>query len=303
MEIPRTLVCIRPPERARPQKHPGSLTWGITRFALVGILCLVASGRNSFGLQGGTAHPLAKQDALRNIPLARLEPAAQEKVLGVLNETTFYRRLPTCVFRCDPELYLFLVRHPDVIVALWRLMGVTKIEMEELAPGRFSFADGEGTRGTAEYLYSSHDVQLIYTDAIYDWPLFNRNVRSRGVILLKSGYVLETDGNYYVTARLDVFLNTDRTAWEALTKTLHPLVGRIADANFANTAQFVAMLHQTARENPEVAGRLAERLRGIRPEVRQEFAHHIAKISEKTLTSEDQPTSIVAERGTPGTRK
>jgi len=304
MEKPQAAIPGVPQHRNRLEKNVGcSLTWRILRLILLGVFCLMEASRTGFALQAGTASPLAKQDALRSIPLNKLEPAAREKVLSVLNEATFFRRLPTCVFQCDPELYLFLVRHPDVIVAIWRVMGVTKIAMEELGPGRFSFADGEGTQGTAEYLYSSHDIQVIYTDAIYEGPLFNRTVRSRGVIVLRSGYVLETNGHYYITARLDVFLNTDRGAWETLTKTLHPLVGRIADANFSNTAQFVAMLYQTAWENPQTVQRLPERLAGIRPEVRQEFASHLAKIGEKANTPGDRPASVIAERPSPPSRK
>ena len=302
MESPISTWVQRQGKGNLPNNNQGQSS-RVVRFVLLAGLLVVGVAGTNFAFQWGTAHPAAKEDALRSIPLSKLEPAAREKVLRVLNEATFFRRLPTCVFQCDPELYLFLVRHPDVIVGIWRLMGVTKIEMEELRPGRFSFSDGEGTQGTAEYLYSSHDIQVIYTDAIYEGPLFNRTVRSRGVIVLRSGYVLETNGHYYITARLDVFLNTDRGAWETLTKTLHPLVGRIADANFSNTAQFVAMLYQTAWENPQSVQRLPERLAGIRPEVRQEFASHLAKIREKASTSGDRPAPVIAERSNPSSRK
>ena len=51
-------------------------------------------------------------------------------------------------------------------------------------------------------------------------------------LVLKTGYVRETDGRYYVTSRLDTFLSVERGGVELLTKTLHPLVGNIADNNF-----------------------------------------------------------------------
>jgi hypothetical protein len=257
---------------------------------------VVVAYRPVWAIQAGTTHPAARQDALKTIPLDKLQPPAREKVLSVLNDTCFFRRLPICVFRCDPELYLFLVKHPDVIVGIWRLMGLTEMEMERLSPERLRFHDGQGTRGTIEYLYASHDTHVIFTDAAYEGPLLARPVRSRGVIVLRSGYVLETDGQYYVTSRLDLFLSVDRATWEAITKTLHPLVGKIADANFSQTAQFVSMLYQMACENPETMRRLPTRLTGIQQPVREEFSLLLTKIEKRTKTQNMDTAPTVAEK-------
>ncbi len=62
------------------------------------------------------------------------------------------------------------------------------------------------------------------------------------VLALKTGYVRETNGRYYVTSRLDCFLMIEPAGAELLTKTVSPLLGQTADSNFLLTAGFVASL-------------------------------------------------------------
>ncbi|MCS7237261.1 MAG: hypothetical protein NZ899_03220 [Thermoguttaceae bacterium] len=276
-----------------------------TRALLVWVLVtalgpLEAAG---FAAQGGSGSSASRQDALKAIPLDKLSEVNRQKVLSVVQDTSFFRRLPICIIRCDPELYLFVVRHPDVIVAIWQAMGITEIQLEEISPGKFRYRDSEGTRGVVEYIYSTHDTELIYAETVYEGPLLNRTVHSRAVILLKSGYTLETDGHYYITCRLDAFVSVDKAAWEVLTKTLHPLVGRIADTNFAQTAQFVAMLHETAAQKPDGMQRLAARLKGVQPPVREEFARLLAQVAERSSSTRQGPRETVAERPGPQVRK
>ncbi len=254
------------------------------------------AGRRAFAFQLRLGSSSTRQEALQSIPLEKLDPAGRQKVLNVVQESCFFRRLPIAVIRCDPELYLFVVQHPDVIVGIWQQMGITQIELEQIGPSRFRYADVDGTRGVIEYLYSSHDVQIIFSEATYEGPLFNRIVRSQAVIVLKSGYVLETNGQYYVTSRLDAFVSVDKAAWEALTKTFHPLIGRIADANFMQTVQFVGLLHETACQNPDGMQRLAAKLQTVKPHVRAEFAAVLAKVAERSRQLESSNGPVVADR-------
>jgi len=60
----------------------------------------------------------AQQSALGSIPIEKLDPAARSKVAAVLANVTVFRRLPIRVVDCDPNLYLFLIRHPDVVVGI-----------------------------------------------------------------------------------------------------------------------------------------------------------------------------------------
>ena len=48
---------------------------------------------------------------------------------SVLSNVSVFRRLPTKVMDCDPDMYLFLVRHPDVVVDIWELMKLSRMQL------------------------------------------------------------------------------------------------------------------------------------------------------------------------------
>ena len=228
-----------------------------------------------------TTSRAACEDAQRSIPFDGLDPEARAKVASVLQDVSFFRRMPIRVTRCDPELYLFLVQHPDVIVNIWQVVGLTKVTMHQTGPATFWMTDPVGTTGSVEYLYSDHDTQVIYTEGSYDGALFTRPVKGRGLLIVQSGYVREPDGRYYVTSRLDAFMRVEHLGLEILTKTFQPLVGRVADINFSYTADFLGNLSRTAEQNGGGMQHLAGKLTQVQPHVRRQFAQVAQRVAEK----------------------
>lgn len=245
----------------------------------------------------------ARQSAVQSIPLDKLDPAARAKVSSVLADVTMFRRLPIRVIQSDPDLYLFLVRHPDVIVNIWEVLGISQVTMQQIGPAAFRMTEDGGFQGTVEYLYQNHDTHLIYIDGDSEGPLFTNRVQGRGLLILKTGYVREPDGRYYITNRLDALIRVEPGGAELLAKTFQPLVGKVADVNFTQTAGFLGSLSLTAKMNPRGMQRLAERLSRVQPEVRRQFAQLSQGVALKAANlpnrhAADQPR--VATRPGPG---
>jgi hypothetical protein len=189
-------------------------------------------------------------------------------------------------------MYLFLVEHPDVVVNIWQVLGVSRLSLNEIAPDTFQIAEEGGAQGTMKLLYSSHDTHVFYAEGQCEGPFSARPIRGRVVAVLKSGYVRETNGRYYITCRLDAFLHVDRVAVEFLTKTLQPLVGRVADLNFAQTASFIGSLSRTTEKNPDGMLRLAAKLTQVQPPTRDRFVQLAQQVSQKAAeSSHDQPAT------------
>jgi hypothetical protein len=240
----------------------------------------------------------ARQDALQSIPLDRLDPQSRAKVSSVLSEAGIFRRMPIRVTQCDPELYLFLVRHPDVVVNIWEVLGITQLKLRQVGPDTFQVADGAGTLSTIQFLYRTPEVHLIYAEGRYDGPLFTKQVRGRGLLLLRTGYVREPDGRYYITNRLDTFLHLKPGGAELLTKTFQPLVGQMADNNFIQTAGFLGSLSRTAEVNRRGVERLAGKLNHVQPGVRRELAEITLRVAQKAadLSARTPQPPLVANR-------
>ncbi len=251
----------------------------------------------------GTSSRAGREDAIASIPFEKLSPEAQALVSSVLSNVTMFRRLPVRVIQCDPDLYLFLVQRPDVTVAIWEILGVSKLSMEQAGPGTFRLADEAGTKATVTFLYSKYDTHLIYCDGVTEGPLLGKPVRSRTLLLLKSGYVREVDGRFYITCRMDVFIQMDDVGAELLTKTLQPMVNNAADTNFTQTAAFFSRLSRTAEANPQGVQRLAGRLTKVPPEVRDQLAGLAVQVAQRALAQKtplgDEPSPMAEQPRTP----
>jgi hypothetical protein len=213
----------------------------------------------------------ARESATQSIPLDKLTADGRAKVSWVLANTSVFRRLPLRIVQCDPDLYLFLVHHPDVVVNVWEVLGVSCLTLQQTGPNTYKVADEIGTTGIVQFLYRSQETNVVYVDGTYKGTMFNQQIRGRGVMILKSGCVREGDGRYYVTSRLDAFMNIEPGGVEFLTQTFQPIVGKIADNNFAQTAGFLGSLSRTAEVNATGMQRLAKKLVKVQPEVRQRF--------------------------------
>jgi hypothetical protein len=214
----------------------------------------------------------AQQEALRSMPLNKLNEEAQRKVMSVLERPSIYRRMPTKSVDCDPEMFLFLIRNPEVIVNIWELMGISQMVAERTGPYAWKGNDGQGTESQIELVYGTDEMHLLYGEGFYEGPLLKRKVSGRCVLLLRSGYGLGADARAQVSNRLDMFLAIDNIGAELIAKTLQPLVGSTADANFTESAKFISKLSQTAEANPDGMPRLAHKLNRCDATVKQGFA-------------------------------
>jgi hypothetical protein len=70
---------------------------------------------------------------------------------------------------------------------------------------------------------------------------------------------------------MDIFLQIDNAADQLLVKTLSYFFMKTADANFAETTQFIDQIDKIVRNNPAGMARLAGRLIHVQPAIRQQF--------------------------------
>lgn len=239
-----------------------------------------------------TSSVAARKDALAAIPRDKLTPDQIEKIRSVVNKPSVYRRMPTQVIRCDPDLYLFVMDHPEVVANIWQLLGIEDVVLEPNGDGTYLADDGAGTKGKGEFLYRSFDTHLVYAEGRYDGPMFSRPVEGACLVLLKSGYNREPDGHYYITVRLDMFVRLDHAGLDFLAKTFQPLVVKVADYNFVSTTNFLQSLSRTAEVNPPGMRRLAENLVHLDPAVRAEFITTTALVAERSAKLGERRASL-----------
>lgn len=223
-----------------------------------------------------TSHASAEKEARAAVPWDQLSPADKKRVERVVDHAALYRRLPTRVVPCDPEVFDFLVRRPEVVTSVWNLMSISKLTVERESENIFQAEDHVGGQGRFEVLHSHRDtdargVTIAIVDGLYHQKPMPRPIRAQCVLLLRSGSTIETNGKPYITARLDAFVKFDRVAADLVARGLQPLIAQTADHNFVETMKFVATFSRTAERNPAGMRRLAVRLTDIDAQSRAEM--------------------------------
>src|SRR5471032_249404 len=96
---------------------------------VAGLLCCAGSSLAANPNQATSSRP-AREDAIRSVPLDKLDESIRAQVSATISNASIYRRMPIQVIDCDPDLYLFLVRHPEVIVGIWDVMKISNVSLE-----------------------------------------------------------------------------------------------------------------------------------------------------------------------------
>jgi hypothetical protein len=241
-------------------------------FALV-LLAVFFSGSPSMATVASkaTTSREAREAAVQAIPFDQLTEETRQKLTSVTSSASMYRRMPVKVIDCNPDLYVFLVRYPEVVVNIWQLMGISKVTAQRTGDFTLTTSDGGGTTSQIELVYGTRDKHLFYATAVYDGPLTRRPVNVRCVLLLQSGYLNSQQGRSYVASQLDVFVKFDHLGADIAARTLHPWLGKTADYNFTESVGFLQQISHAAETNTYGVRRLAARLTSVEAEVRQYF--------------------------------
>lgn len=244
-----------------------------------------------------TSSSEARNEAIRAIPYKRLAPEHRRHIREILNDTSVYRRLPTVTVDCYPPLFTFMAENPEVLVQVWRQLGISNVDLVRTGENTFRLTDSMGTVGQLTIVDRQCDQHaqnriVMLAQGSYDGKPFKSPVRADCLLLLRSGSVEETNGRQYVAARLDTFIRIDRASLELFAKVVHPLVGKMADRNFTDTIHFVGNMSQASAARPATIERLANSL----PHVSAERKSRLVRIAQACAEQESVTTDTSLAR-------
>lgn len=229
--------------------------------ALLALLIMAAPLRAGDSSEASTSEQ-SQADARRSVPMAKIDPQFRPAVSAILAEPTIFRRMPTSVVDCRPELFTFLAQNPEVMVEMWRHLGVSQVTLTRVDERTCKISDGAGTTGTIIVVEQTCEEGaqnriVMLADGSFEGKPFAQPISAQCVLILTSGSKEETNGRRYVAARLDAFIKLDRKSMALVAKAVHPFVGQTADRNFADTLLFVSNLSYTAEKRPEAIEQVA----------------------------------------------
>ncbi len=240
----------------------------------------------------------ARREAIASIPWQQLDEQAAADVRYVVENAGLFRRLPAQSIECSPAFFNFLIEHPDVVVNIWRVLKLSDVRLTRVGDGQFSADDCSGTKGELRIVYRDGNLHVVYGEGRYEGPLLARPVRGRCVLVVSTEHAVQADGRPLATCRVDAFLHLENVGVDVLARTFQPLLGRTADHNLRETAQFVGMLYQAAEFNQEGVQQVAESLTDVAEEDRRRFAELAEEVAIRAalLASEEAAAQRAARR-------
>ncbi len=263
----------------------GGWPWLATTLSLFAALLAQEANANTAAIQ---------QQAERELLSRPLTQRGRAKVREVVRDACFFRRPATDRIQCDPDFYRFVLNCPDVVVDIWRILGVSDIRLRQIGPDQYYADDGSGTTTRLEYLHRGPDSHIVLAEGSYTGPLSLRTIRGTAVLHLQTSYSTGRDGKTLVTHRLDVFVQLQNLGAELLVRGMGGQLGTMTDKNFREVSAFLQSLCGRIESDPDWTSNLTNQLTGVRDETRVQFAHLTtalyAKGSELGM-SEDPPAA------------
>lgn len=246
-------------------------------------------------IKSGSSSVAVRKQALAELPLDRLSGDARNKADSLLKNLGMFRRLPTLSFEVDPEVYDYFLRNPDVAVATWRAMDISKFNLQEVGPNRYQADAGDGSIGQVELFYHTTEDTLIHCDGAFKSPLLPKPIVARSLMRLQTTFAREPDGRMIGTHSGDVFVEFPSQAIETLAKVISPVSHSIADRNFKQMTLFAHLMSQAMARHPGWIESIGNKLVGIDPQRRHEFL----KVSARSHAVARQRLNANARTNTP----
>jgi hypothetical protein len=222
-------------------------------------------------VKAGVSTNSMRKQAISELPLSELNSDSVAKVNGIVNNMSMFRRLPTLSFEVDPDVYNYLLRHPDVTVATWRAMEISKFQLNQIQPNCYDADAGDGSIGRIEVLRQTPTETLIHCDGAFKSPLLPRPIIARALMRLNTTFTKEGDGRVIGTHSGDVFVEFPSQAVETVARVISPVSHSIADRNFKQISLYAHLMTQAMARHPGWIEMIGNKLDGVSAQDRQQF--------------------------------
>ena len=260
-DTPSALVYADAQRMAKPEKTPSSVS--------VDQLAKASTSQES------------ASEVVSQVPWNAISPQARQKAEQIIASYTFYRRLPMTGGYCNPEIYDFLVCHPEVVVGTWEAGGFKQLSLTNHGSGRFTIKDTSGTRGEIEIVYHDNKMLAFLCNGVYEGQLSPRPIQGDIFCVMQYRFTEDTaNGNKPIAVtRLDTFVKMSSASADLVGKAFAPMVGKIADANFVKTVDSVNQISELMERNPKVLAEMVQEVPSISAETKEELLGYIERVT------------------------
>lgn len=205
------------------------------------------------------------------LPLAQVPPQHRESVSEVIREHTLHRKGKPETFPSNPRLYMTLLNDPVLTLGLWKDLGPTPAQLQQVGPNSYTGSDGAGANATWEYLVRTPRLHAMLCSLDYSGPRGNSRLNGRILLIVRSGFFREVNGEFWVQHDVEAYVKVDSRGWKAVAATARPIIEKILEDQLQEAGLFVSIMGRLVEMYPDWAVSVAAREPGLRPEARESF--------------------------------
>ncbi|HTU91969.1 MAG TPA: hypothetical protein VMF69_17940 [Gemmataceae bacterium] len=205
---------------------------------------------------------IAQQDFFAApVPLDELPPPLRERVRSVIEHPTLSSRGPLEAFRCRPELYYWLLDHPDLAMRLWRGLGAKCMDIHERGDGSFAWKDPQNGEMHWQTIVRTGKQRVWYAEGRVKPGLMFPSVSVRAVVVLNHQEGSDGKGKPAVRHQMDMVLHTDSRAVSLAARLFGASAPRLAEEYVSQLEMFFGALAWYLTEHPDKAAALFQELK------------------------------------------
>ncbi len=259
----------------------------LTRFAIIGIAAVVyfsatascsaeqlkelAEKAGIRILADGESSAAAEDEARSQIPLKGMTQENRQRAELIIKERSQFRRLPSLQYTIDEPMYRYLLKHPDVAVSTWRVMGISRFEMWQTGDMEYEAQAIDGSEGIADILYQDDNQMVFVCQGRYHNPLLPRPMEASALIWFRTVYAPNAEGTHVVSQKADVFVRFPSSGVSAIAKVLTPVLHSLMDRNLFEISLYGSMMSRAVRDEPEWVVQVAQQMEGVLPQRKGEL--------------------------------
>ncbi len=256
----------------------------------------VAGPRSAYAIGGRPVDPA------QIVPLSQMAPAHQAAIAEVIRDHTLHKKGTPDSFPCNSQVYLSLINEPAITLALWKDLAESPVQLRELAPGRYTGSDGNGATATWEFAYRSPKMHVLYSSLEYMSPRGNAHLQGRIVLIVRSGFYRETNGEPYVHHDVEAYVKVDSKGWKTLARTVRPILEKVLEDQVQEAGLFVSLMGRLVETYPNWAVDVAATKSIARDEAKTSFREAVIANRRKGAAT-GRPTVLSENAAQPPKRR
>lgn len=204
------------------------------------------------GVGMGRAEPAPRPPSFAPLPAVETLPEAyRDRLRVVLRKPAMHIRGPVETFRCDPEVYHWLLDNPDRAVKAWLRMGAKCLPIRDRGEGQFGCKDDQGNDVHWETVLREPCQQIWYAEGVVRPALLLPLVQVRAVVVVHLVAGHDAKGRAAVRHQAELILHTDSKAAALVTRLLGASAPRLAEQYVGQLQTFFAGLAWYINEHPD----------------------------------------------------